>query len=82
MADLILAIDPGTTKSAFVLFDPERLALEDKGIADNLKILAMLKAKGIGNRHLPLVIEMIKFLIELIKVQVKDFWNQENLKYF
>ena len=42
---MILAIDPGTTQSAFVLFDTEEKQILDKAILDNDHILSLIKAQ-------------------------------------
>lgn len=55
---LILAIDPGTTESGWVLYDGERVL--DSGVAPNDEVLTILET-GIGIRALPhyVAIEMI-----------------------
>lgn len=52
---MILAIDPGTTQSAFVLFDTEEKRILDKAILDNDHILGLIKTAD----DLDVAIEMI-----------------------
>lgn len=53
---LILAIDPGTTKSAFVLFDRNNYKIEKHGILENNELLNMLRTI---RKDVDFVIEMV-----------------------
>ena len=62
MPDAVLAIDPGTEKSAFVCWDGERVV--GKGIVDNPEILDFLRSPVIDSpgpslEDLTLVVEMV-----------------------
>ncbi len=54
---VILAIDPGTTQSAWVLFDSDYGPIISKGLAPNNAVLKMLEQWGDSDVHL--AIEMI-----------------------
>ena len=55
---MILAIDPGTSKSAYVIYDPSNCAIIDKGIRDNEDFRANLMT-GILYGVRTVAIEMI-----------------------
>ena len=55
----ILAIDPGTTKSAYAIFDPEKNEVLDLGLLDNRDMAKKLMGLR-KNRNLLLVLERIK----------------------
>lgn len=42
---MILVIDPGNEKSAYIFFDKTKLALIEFGITDNQKLVAMIKER-------------------------------------
>ena len=52
----LFCIDPGTHKSAYVLYDTLTMAIYDFGIVDNHRLLRPIQGKGMDR----LVIEMIK----------------------
>lgn len=54
----ILAIDPGTTESGWVLYDPAAHAIDEKGVSPNADLLAMLEERSTSLRA-QLAIEMI-----------------------
>ena len=55
MNDLILAIDPGTEKSAFVVFDQNERSVIDKGICVNDGIINYI----LDHNESPIAIEMV-----------------------
>ncbi len=55
---LTIAIDPGTTKSAYSLLDPVSLTLHQFGKVPNEDLLGLIRDNAFGEAHL--VIEMIK----------------------
>jgi len=57
----LLAIDPGTTKSAYVIYDTEDRVLDDFGIRDNADIFEALKTVREKTE------EKTHFIIEMIK---------------
>jgi hypothetical protein len=56
----ILAIDPGTTQSAYVIFNPEKKLIEAKGIEPNEKLLEILKQGQSWGVDYFLAIEMVQ----------------------
>lgn len=53
---IIFGVDPGTDKSAYVIFETDRNRIKEKGICQNGFLLALLKSK----RADVLIIEQIK----------------------
>ena len=52
-----LAIDPGTTQSAYVIYDPLKWKIKEKGILDNMDMVHLLRG---GFDYTDLAIEQIK----------------------
>lgn len=55
----ILAIDGGTEKSAWVLYNPESHVVEDCGIEDNEHVLEMLRTSIMRQANTELVLEWV-----------------------
>jgi hypothetical protein len=56
----ILAIDPGTEESAWVRYDPNEHAVEDKGIWPNDQLLGFMRHNGLDRSHALLAVEMVQ----------------------
>ena len=51
----VIAIDPGTTQSAYVIFDDVTAQIKEHGKVDNVKVLDVIYLSGVKN----VVIEMV-----------------------